>query len=366
MIFGTPEYMAPEQAAGREADHRVDIYACGIILFEMLTGAVPFTGDSFMAVLAAHLNDPPPSMMVYRPDLDVSQALHDVVAKTLEKDPRLRYQTMGELASAILATPEGARWHGASGAASGAVLGGRDSSPSSKPGSPTSAQFRPSSMSDTDRPPTPGPAPTAGTVGAESSHDLDAGTGARHVGVARRRGLGVALGGLVAVFAAIGGVGYYWVPGNTEAPSPRLEPAAAHPNAHPSVVDAEQGLQGGAPTAAPRPVVHPTAAATMVTLQVKTVPAGAVISRDGFQVCDSTPCTLEVDKGAAITLDAASGRAKGSAKVLATGDQAVSIQLVVPKAVRKAPVKKKKDDRLCEAPGPGGLKIFRPCRELGQ
>src|SRR5690606_17232828 len=51
MIFGTPEYMAPEQAAGKKADQRVDVYAVGIILFEMLTGAVPFTSDSFMAVL---------------------------------------------------------------------------------------------------------------------------------------------------------------------------------------------------------------------------------------------------------------------------------------------------------------------------
>ncbi len=107
MIFGTPEYMAPEQAAGKKADERVDVYAMGIILFEMFTGAVPFSGDSFMAVLAAHLNDPVPSMMHYRPDLDLSQELHDVVAKALAKNPNERFSTMLEFAKAIATTPEG-------------------------------------------------------------------------------------------------------------------------------------------------------------------------------------------------------------------------------------------------------------------
>jgi serine/threonine protein kinase len=107
MIFGTPEYMAPEQAAGKKADERVDVYALGIILFEMFTGAVPFSGDSFMAVLAAHLNDPVPSMLHYRPDLDLSEEMHEVVAKALAKNPNERFASMLEFAKAIASTPEG-------------------------------------------------------------------------------------------------------------------------------------------------------------------------------------------------------------------------------------------------------------------
>ena len=57
MIFGTPEYMAPEQAGGKHADLRADIYAVGIMMYEMFTGAVPFTGETFLGVLTKHLSE---------------------------------------------------------------------------------------------------------------------------------------------------------------------------------------------------------------------------------------------------------------------------------------------------------------------
>ena len=59
MIFGTPEYMSPEQAKGDKPDHRVDIYAVGCILYEMLTGDVPFHADTFMGVLTKHMFEAP-------------------------------------------------------------------------------------------------------------------------------------------------------------------------------------------------------------------------------------------------------------------------------------------------------------------
>src|SRR6478735_6709890 len=108
MIFGTPEYMAPEQAGGKHADPRSDIYSVGIIMYEMFTGAVPFTGDTFLGVLAKHLSDPTPQMHEICPEVAVSRSLQAVIMRALEKDPTVRYQTMLEFAQAISASDDAA------------------------------------------------------------------------------------------------------------------------------------------------------------------------------------------------------------------------------------------------------------------
>ena len=101
MIFGTPEYMSPEQAAGRELDHRVDIYALGVILYECLAGRVPFVGDSFMGILTQHLFQEPPRIKELNPGSKASAHLEAVVLKALAKNPRDRYQTMDAFAEAL-------------------------------------------------------------------------------------------------------------------------------------------------------------------------------------------------------------------------------------------------------------------------
>ncbi|HJL30506.1 MAG TPA: serine/threonine-protein kinase, partial [Polyangiaceae bacterium LLY-WYZ-15_(1-7)] len=94
MIFGTPHYMSPEQAAGQSVDARADIYALGVILYEMCTGSVPFDGDTFMGILSKHMFEEPP-----RPsELDAGGcALEPVVMRALAKKPEDRYPTMEAL-----------------------------------------------------------------------------------------------------------------------------------------------------------------------------------------------------------------------------------------------------------------------------
>jgi serine/threonine-protein kinase len=121
--LGTPQYMSPEQAAGRDIDGRSDLYSLGIILYEMLIGEVPFSDPSTPAVLVKHLNEPPPRPSVRRPDLAVSPGLEGVALRCLEKDPGARFQTADGFAAALdrAITEPGA---GRAGAVAAVVIGG--------------------------------------------------------------------------------------------------------------------------------------------------------------------------------------------------------------------------------------------------
>ena len=99
MTMGTPEYMAPEQAAGRPADPRSDIYAVGGLLYEMLSGKPPYEGDNFMEILHKKANTLPAALASLRED--VPPALEALIMRTLAKDPAARPQSMQELGRAL-------------------------------------------------------------------------------------------------------------------------------------------------------------------------------------------------------------------------------------------------------------------------
>jgi serine/threonine protein kinase len=102
-IYGTPEYIAPEQARGERTDHRVDVYAAGCVLFEMVTGDVPFTADTLSGIIYKHITDPPPHLRDCGDRDDVPLGLDGVIQKALAKDRDERYSSMHELAQAIYA-----------------------------------------------------------------------------------------------------------------------------------------------------------------------------------------------------------------------------------------------------------------------
>jgi class 3 adenylate cyclase len=95
VILGTPDYMPPEQALGEDVDARADIYSFGVMLFEMLTGALPFKGNSPFHVINQHINNPAPRVTSVRPD--VPKYLDDLVARCLEKQPAKRPAAMTEV-----------------------------------------------------------------------------------------------------------------------------------------------------------------------------------------------------------------------------------------------------------------------------
>jgi eukaryotic-like serine/threonine-protein kinase len=102
-IVGTPEYMSPEQVDGKEADQRSDIYALGIVLFEMVTGRLPFEGETPFSVANKQKSEPPPDLRKINPQIPAE--LDRVILRSLEKAKEKRYQTTGEFL-ADLATVE--------------------------------------------------------------------------------------------------------------------------------------------------------------------------------------------------------------------------------------------------------------------
>lgn len=98
-VMGSAHYLAPESAAGKQPDYRVDIYALGIVFFELLTGSVPFTGSYPAQIALKHLQDPLPRIQPFNPG--VCQSVENVVIKAAAKDPGERYQSVSRLKQAI-------------------------------------------------------------------------------------------------------------------------------------------------------------------------------------------------------------------------------------------------------------------------
>ncbi len=109
-LLGTPEYMAPEIARDQKADARVDVYSLGIVMYELLTGSVPFKGQTFMATVAMQMVDAPQPPRKRAPDADIPEVIEQVVMKALEKDPVDRFQSVRELADAIIAADQTLRY----------------------------------------------------------------------------------------------------------------------------------------------------------------------------------------------------------------------------------------------------------------
>jgi serine/threonine-protein kinase len=106
-VLGTPHYMSPEQCEGDNVDHRTDIYALGVLLYEMVTGHVPHDAENMAGILTKHIYEEPIPPKVRAPH--VSDAVNELILRCLEKKPEQRYQTMRDLEADLERVRSGAR-----------------------------------------------------------------------------------------------------------------------------------------------------------------------------------------------------------------------------------------------------------------
>jgi tRNA A-37 threonylcarbamoyl transferase component Bud32 len=246
MIFGTPEYMSPEQARGDKPDHRVDIYATGCILYEMLTGDVPFHAETFMGVLTKHMFEAPVPPSQRNPTAHIPPDVEAVVMKALAKDREQRFQSMQELALAL-------EQCGGGGYDLGQAWVGEPS------GMDSAAPFR-----------------LAG-----GSQVVPAVAASTQPPVARSRS-GIVVAVLAALVVAIGVGGYFAT--RKPAPPPVVAVVAPPP---PKVVEAP-------PVVVPPPVV--AAKPTQYTMTIATQPKGAEVF-NGAEILGTTPCDISLPAG---------------------------------------------------------------------
>jgi serine/threonine-protein kinase len=100
-VCGTPQYMAPEQARGEDVDRRLDIYAAGVVLYQMLTGSPPFSGDTALGIITKHLTDEALPPRKRRPELGIPESLERIAKKAMSKSRNDRFATAKEMADAL-------------------------------------------------------------------------------------------------------------------------------------------------------------------------------------------------------------------------------------------------------------------------
>jgi serine/threonine protein kinase len=300
MIFGTPEYMSPEQASGKKLDHRVDIYALGVIMYELLTGRVPFMADTFMGVLTQHVFEAPPPLRSMYPQLAVPPELELIVYKALAKDPDERFQSMEEMAAALAQ-----------------VL-------ALAPDAPLSAPPPPGTVTHPGQLPGPLSAPAPRLPAPSPAAAFSAKPGTSSVRFA------VWGAGLVLLSGAVAGL--WLLRERSEQSGASAQEASFVPSLPPPAGPAanpQEALATQAPAAAPEP------ASSRVLVHVHTEPKGAVVSVDGETACEPTPCSFSTRRDELVRLAVQKpGFRSASTEIKASADD-TKVELTL---ARRAPV----------------------------
>ena len=295
IVMGTPAYMSPEQCEGRgNIDHRTDIYALGIVIYEMITGRVPFLGEGYGEVLVQHLTQAPAAPSTIRGL--IPPHVEQVVLKALEKRPDMRYPTMEDMMRA-LADPVGYV------EANGGLAGFRNAMlhPSSQPLHNTGVRLTPSPL--TPMTPVPGTVASISSPGTPTTLGASAGQVEPGAGGGKKIGLFVGIGVAVAAIA-VAAVMLAGGGGDSTASAKGGDPPPAPIDAG---VVATATIDAAAEVVTPPPAVDAAPAVVkkeMVTIKVESSPRGALVFvADEKEPRGKTPLTFSLEKQPGFDVD---------------------------------------------------------------
>jgi eukaryotic-like serine/threonine-protein kinase len=279
LFMGSPKYMAPEQIRGDKVDARTDIYALGIIMYEMITGKVPFDRPNSVNILMAHVNEEAPALRQMNPNVNVSPAIEDTVARCMAKDPDQRFRSMDEVLASLKRVGGGTMTATISGVGTGEYrsLSGSGSGPQVTTNGVSGANpafLSPTTTSD------PGSIPSPLSIPSDSPAAGASPLMSQPPGKSGSKGMLVAA--VVGALAIAGIIGFV-------ALRPTRPLGTATSSGNPTTAPLGQTPDTPTVTAAPPPTVAPP---SLVKVRVNTDPDGASVKEDGVELCSSTPCDI--------------------------------------------------------------------------
>ncbi len=276
LFMGSPKYMAPEQIKGDRVDGRTDVYALGVIMYEMLTGKVPFDRPNSVHIMMAHVNEEPPPLTVMNPAIHPTSVTEEVVMRALSKDPELRWGSMEQLLNALKSVGSGA----STATLSGVIGTGEFLSNSGASG----AVAPPGGISITGSGPNQGmfvSASSSGPNAAMGRQDLSATGASEQYAAGQRAGSRKVLAVAIAGVLLAGGVGAAFMASRGSSSAATTAVTMTSP---PALTTA---TATAAVTTAP-----PVAPEKSVKFKIETSPSGAAVEWAGTKVCNATPCDV--------------------------------------------------------------------------
>jgi serine/threonine protein kinase len=334
LFMGSPKYMAPEQIRGDKVDARTDIYALGIIMYEMITGKVPFDRPNSVNILMAHVNEDAPPMRQMNPNIQLSPAIEETVGRCMAKDPDQRFRSMDEVLAALKRMGGAALTATISGVGTGEYrsLSGSGSGPQATHNGNASSGANPAFLSPSGS--DPGSIPSPLTVPSDSPA---AGAPLITQPPGKNGSKGMLVAAVVGALALAGIFGYVMLrPGHTTAPGPQAA------SSNPAVPTQTPTAPTDTVTAAPPPT------SALVKVRVITDPDGASVKEDGVELCSATPCDIlykgsDADPSKQHKLTITRNGYRNENRSVTIGDSPVNIKLTAAPVIYHQPAPQKPD-----------------------